>query len=206
MGADVAGQALDAHRQVEQLADFGVAVVELFEIVAFFQGLLQRDVEFLGHQGHDGVDARDGQAQRPAHVADRRPGRQRAEGADLGHVRHAVLLLDVLDHLAPPLLAEVDVDIGRLAAALVQKPLEQQVVLQRADVAQTQGVGDQRAHARAAGRGLDALLPGETDEVPHDQEVVGKAQLVDDPQLALEPGHHLRRRIRRRSGGRAGRA
>ena len=34
-----------------------------------------------------GVDARDGQAQGAAHVADRRPGRQRAERADLRHVR-----------------------------------------------------------------------------------------------------------------------
>ena len=161
----------------------------------FSQGLFQRDAEFVGHQGHDGVDPRDGQAQGPAHVADRRPGRQRAERADLGHVRHAVFFLDVLNHLAAPLLAEVDVDIGRLAAALIQKTLEQQVVLQRANVAQVQPVGDQRANARTAGRGLNALLAGETDKIPHDQEVVGEAQLVDHPQLAIEPGHHLGRQF-----------
>ena len=123
-------------------------------------------LQFVGHQGHHGVDPRDGQAQRPAHVADRRPGGQRAEGADLRHVRHAVLVLDVLDHLAAALLAEVDVDIGRLAAALVQKPLEQQVVLQRANVAEVQGVGNQRADARAAGRGRDALLRGRNAQSP----------------------------------------
>ena len=62
-------------------------------------------------------------------------------------------------------------------------------------------VGHQRADARAAGRGRNALRPGEAHEVPHDEEVVGEAQLVDHVQLALQPGHHLfgqagRRRIR----------
>ena len=65
--------------------------------------------------------------------------------------------------------------------------------MQRADVAQVQGVADQRAHARAAGRRLDAAGAGEADEIPDDEEVVGEAQLVDDLQLALQPRHHLGR-------------
>ena len=56
---------------------------------------------------------------------------------------------------------------------------------------QSQGVGNQRADAGAAGRGRDALLAGETDEVPHDEKVVCKAQLVDDAQLACETGRHF---------------
>ena len=100
----------------------------------------------------------------------------------------AVLLLDVLDHLAAALLAEVDVDIGRFPAAFVQEPLEEQVVFQRADVAQIQRVGHQRADARSAGRGRNALLAGEADEVPDDQEVVGETQLVDHVQFAIERG------------------
>ena len=42
--ADVAGQALDLHGQVEQLADFGVGVVDLLQVVALAQGFVQRDV------------------------------------------------------------------------------------------------------------------------------------------------------------------
>ena len=167
--AHVAGQALDLHGQVEQFADFGIAVVDLFQVVAFLQRLGEGDVQFVGHQGHDGVDAGDGHSQGPAHVADRRPGRQRAERADLRHVVHAVLVFDVLDHFAAALLAEVDVDIGRFPPALVQKPLEQQIVFQRANVAQMQGVGDQRADAGATRRGPNPLLAGEAHEIPHDQ-------------------------------------
>ena len=188
-------EALDPHRQVQQLADFGVRLVQLPQVVALFQGFGEGDFQFLGHQGDDGVDARDRQAQGAAHVADRRPGGQGPERADLGDVLHAVLFLDVLDHLAATLLAEVDVDVGRLAAALVQESLEEQVVFQRTDVAQSQGVGDQRPHAGAAGRRLDALGAGEADEIPDDEEVVGEAELVDHVEFTIQPRHHLGRQL-----------
>ena len=63
-------------------------------------------------------------------------------------------------------LAEVDVDIGRFVAVRIEEPLEQQVVLERADVAQIQDVADERPDAAAAGRRRDAVLAGEADEVP----------------------------------------
>ena len=99
----------------------------------------------------------------------------------------AVLLADVLDDLVPPLLAEVDVDVGRLGPVRVEEPLEQQVVLERADVAQVEQVADQRPAGRAPGRAGDARLAGEADEVPDDQEVRGEPHPVDDAQLVLEP-------------------
>ena len=77
----------------------------------------------------DLVDPRQRDVQRPADVLERRLGRHRAERADLRHVRRAVLLADVLDDLVAPLLAEVDVDVGRLGAVRVEEPLEEQVVL-----------------------------------------------------------------------------
>ena len=56
---------------------------------------------------------------------------------------------DVLDDLVPPLLAEVDVDVGRLGAVRVEEPLEQEVVLERADVAELEQVADQGPAGRA---------------------------------------------------------
>jgi len=117
--------------------------------------------------------------QRAAHVLDRGPRRQRAEGADLGDVLFAVLLLHVVNDLAAALLAEVDVNIRRFLAAFVQEPLEQQIVLDRTHVAQVQGVRDQGPHAAAAGGGRHVHLARLAHEVPHDQEVVGKAELAD---------------------------
>lgn len=146
----------------------------------FTKGNAQR----VGHHGDDRVDSWYREPQHQAHVADRGPRRQRAEGADLGHVFVAIFVLDVLDNLAATILAKIDINIGRLEPVDVQKPLEQQVVLQRTDVAQVQRVSHQRADARSAGRGRDAALAGETDEIPHDQEVVGEAERVDHVELA----------------------
>ena len=105
-------------------------------------------------------------AEHAADVLDRRLGRQRAERADLGDVLLAVLLLDVADDLAAAVLAEVDVDIGRFLAVQIEEPLEQQVVLDRADVAQIERVADERPDAAAAGRGRHSVLAGVADEVP----------------------------------------
>ena len=190
--ADVTRQALDLAGQVDDFPDFAVRFVDLAEIAAFLQGLVQRDVQIFRHHRGNLVDARQRNPQRTAHVLDRRPRRQGAEGADLSDVLLAVLLLDVANDLAAAILAEVDVDVGCFLAAFVQEPLEQQVISDRAHVAQVQGVRDQRPHAAAAGRGRHAHLAHLTHEVPHDQEVVGKAQLADHAQLAVQAvEHHL---------------
>ena len=50
-----------------------------------------------------------------------------------------------------------------------RKPLEEQVVFERADVAEVEHVADDRPAAGAAGGAGDAVLAGEADEVPHDR-------------------------------------
>ena len=58
MRADVAGQPLDLHRQVEQLADFAVGVVGFFQIGVFDERFGQLDAQFFRHHGHDRVNTR----------------------------------------------------------------------------------------------------------------------------------------------------
>ena len=152
-----------------------------------------------GDQLVDLLDAGQRDVQHPADVLDRRLGLERAEGADLGDVGVAVLVPDVLDHLVAALLAEVDVDVGRLGAIGVEEPLEEQVVLERADVAELEHVADEGAAGRAAGQRGDASLAGVADEVPDDQEVRGEPHPVDDAQLVVEPLADLAGRGRRRS-------
>ena len=136
VGADVAVHPLEPAGEVEQPRDLGVLVGQPPQGRLFLEGVLERDVEPRGDQLVDLLDPGQRDVQRPADVLDRRLGLERAEGADLGDVGVAVLLPDVLDDLVPPLLAEVDVDVGRLGAVGVEEPLEEQVVLERADVAQ----------------------------------------------------------------------
>ena len=148
--AGVSRGTLEPLREPDQPFDLGILLDHRAQGRLFLEGVLERDVEPGRNQPVDLLDPRQGNAQHPAHVLDRRLGLHRAEGANLGHVGVAVLLPDVVDHLVAPLLAEVDVDIGRLGAIGVEKPLEQQVVLDRADIAEVQGVADQGAACRPA--------------------------------------------------------
>ena len=93
----------------------------------------------------------------PPDVLDRRLGFEGAEGADLGDVGVAVLLADVFDDFVSPLLAQVDVDVRRLGTIRVEESLEEQVVLERADVAELKQIADQAPAGRSAGRGWNAL-------------------------------------------------
>ena len=99
----------------------------------------------------------------------------------------AVLLADIVDDFLAAVLAEVDVDIGRLAAVRIEEALEQQIVFERADVAQLQDVADDGAARGAAGAGGDVLADGEADEIPDDEEIARKAHLADDAELVFEP-------------------
>src|SRR2546427_13124280 len=87
---------------------------------------------------------------------------------------------DVVDYLAAPPPAEVDVDVGQGDTLRAQETLEQQAVLQRVHVGDLQRVALQTARRRAAPRPHRyALRPGVANEVPHDQEVAGEAHLLD---------------------------
>ena len=191
MGADIAGQPLDPAGEIDELPDLPVRLTRCGELAPRRRGLLDRDSELVGDERHDRVDPRDRQPHRPADVADRGPRGERAEGADLGDIRGPVPPLHILDDLAAALLAEVDVDIGRLLAVDVEEALEEEVVFERADMGEIERVGDQRPDARASGRRRDAELARLADEIPDDEEVAGEAEGVDDAELAVEPFHHL---------------
>ena len=75
--------------------------------------------------------------------------------------------------------------IGR--PALVDEPLEEQVVLDRLDPADPEGVGDDRAGRAAPTLGRDPLLLREPHQVPADQEELGEPGPLDHVELVREP-------------------
>ena len=126
--------------------------------------------------------------QHAADVAHHGLGLQRSEGDDLGDLALAVLLLDVVDHLAAPVLAEIDIEVRHRHAIRIEEALEQQVVAQRVEVGDGQRIGHQRAGARAAPRtNRNVLRLGPLDEVGDDQEVARILHLDDDAELEFEP-------------------
>ena len=147
-------------------------------------------------------------AERLGHVAHRRLG---AVGDDVGDLRRVVppvLGVDVLDDLLAPVALDVDVDVGRPVALGRQEALEQQAERHGVGGGDAEGVADGRVGGAAPALAEDVLLPAEPHEVPHDEEVAGEAELLDDRQLVVDraprPGpqrRHLACPVRRRPAG-----
>ena len=100
----------------------------------------------------------------------------------------AVTLGCIADQLVPVTGIEVHVDVRHVAPARVQEAFEQQVVPDRVEVCDLEGIGHGAARcATPTGAYPDAPLPGVPDEVPGDEEVRGEAHVADDLQLVSQP-------------------
>ena len=133
-------------------------------------------------------------AQGLGHVAHRRAG---PVGDDVGHLRGVqppVPGVDVLDDLFAPTALDVDVDVGRTVAFGREEPLEQQAERHRVGLGDADGEAHRRVGRRAAALAEDVGPPAELDQVPHDQEVAGEPQLLDDVELVVDlvPGRRGR--------------
>ena len=136
----------------------------------------------------------------PHHLADLADRRARAEVDHRGGQPGAlapVALVDPLDHLLAPLVLEIDVDVGWLAAFLGDEALEDQRDALGRHLCDAEQVAHDRVGRRAAPLAQDAARAGEGDDVVHGEEIRGIAHLADQPQFLFHPVHDLRRRTRR---------
>ena len=190
VGRGVAVQALELLRDLEQAPDHRLLRRRLLQLGLAGDRLRQRDRlgRVLRHQLGQLVDLAVGHLQHAADVAQHAARLQGAEGDDLGDALLAIAMLDVLDHLFAPVLAEVDVEVRHRDAVGIEEALEQQAEAQRVDVGDGQRIGDQRARARATARpDRDVLRLGPFDEVRDDQEVAWKFHPGDNRELEIEP-------------------
>ena len=88
---------------------------------------------------------------------------------------------------------EIDIDVRSRRHLLVEEPLEEQVVGDRVDPGDTEQIGDDAVGRRPTTLAGNPVCAGKSHQVPVDQEELGKPGLVDDIELALETGRHLRR-------------
>ncbi len=100
--------------------------------------------------------------QRAGHVAHRAAAAVGDDVGDLGGVVAAVAVVDVLNGLLPQVRFDVDVDVGRPVARRGQEPLEQQLVGDRVDVGDAEGVADRRVGRRSPALGTGCRSPCRT--------------------------------------------
>ena len=99
--------------------------------------------------------------------------------------------IDMLDHLLAALMLEIDIDIGRLAARLADKTLEQGLRAVGIDRGDPKAVADRRIRRRAAPLAQDAAIAGKADNVEDGQEIGREFHLGDQRQLAFQICGHL---------------
>ena len=141
-----------AGRRASSSLTFGSFCSSSLSAGALLERLVERHVERRRDLLGDLVDVGERHLEHAADVADDRLRLHRAEGDDLRDVLAAVLPRDVVDDLAAPPLAEVDVDVGQRHALGIEEALEDQVEVERIDVGDPQAVGDQAAGRRSAAR------------------------------------------------------
>ena len=134
VGACTSGQPFELHGHLDHLVDVLISGTNPAQLRFSLEGGIDRNIERFGDQIGDLVDACQRNVQDPAHILDRRLGRHRAKGADLGNVRLSIFTSDVFDHFVATLLTEVDIDIRRLSPIRVKESFEQEVIFQRANV------------------------------------------------------------------------
>ena len=193
VGRGVAGDALEMPREVDDPFDARVGIHLLAEGRGDLEGLVELDPELVRDGLGDAVHLAVAVAKDAPDVADGGPGQHRAERDDLGDVVLAVLAPDVGDDLLASAVLEVHVDVRHRHAIRVEEPLERQLVEDRVDGRDAEGVGHDRARRAAPAGRLDPLLAGEPDEVRDDEEVAGIAHRDDDAELVVQPLLELRR-------------
>ena len=143
MNRRVSREPLEGHRVVEELPVSLLRLVEGLHVLDLRDGLLDGVTlpGLIGDHLRDPVRLARLEAQDPAHVSNDGAALHRSEGDDLADRVPAVLLPHVLDHLSPPLEAEVDVDIRHRDPFGVQEALEEELVLDGVQVGDAQAVG-----------------------------------------------------------------
>ena len=100
--------------------------------------------------------------------------------------RCAVPLIDVLNNFfALVARRQIKIDVRPFAAVLAQEALKEQLHPDRIDGRDFECITDGRVRRRAAPLHQNAVLLAVADDVPHDEEVAGKAELGDQREFAL---------------------
>ena len=181
-----ADQSLQLAGGIDQFLYLGLFVVGLLHLRGILQRLGDGDANRRGdHLGY-AIYFAVGQIERPADILNGCTCCHGVEGDDLRDLVSAVLAGDVVDHFSAPVHAEINVDIGHGYALGIQEPLEEQRILERIDIGDLHGIGDQRSGCgTAAGADGNIDFTSVLDEVPNDEEVAGELHLLDAVNFTL---------------------
>src|SRR5262249_49784759 len=121
-----------------------------FQLRVFSHCSIQRDVQLVRNHLRDAICIAIAPSEHAADVAHYTFRLEFAESNDLCDAALAVFLPDVFEDFAAASFTEIHVDIRRRNAIRIQKPLENQAMLERVDVCDAKDERNDRACSRAA--------------------------------------------------------
>src|SRR5208282_4847394 len=101
--------------------------------------------------------------------------------------------VDVLDLFLPPLVLEIDVDVGWLVALGTHEALEKKIEPARVDGGDAEAVADRRVGGGAAALAKNAAGARVAHDVVDGEEIRRVAEPADERQFVIELGADLRR-------------
>src|SRR6185503_17372894 len=96
-------------------------------------------------------------------------------------------LPDVFEDFAATSFAKVDINIGRRNSLWIEESLEDQSVLQRIDIGNSQNISNDGACGRTATRAhRDSSLSGEMNKIPNDEEITNKTRFFQNIDFIIQ--------------------
>ncbi len=161
------------------------------------QRFLQRNSQLQRHHLRQPVYFHVRNLHRAAHIFNRRLRRHSSKRDDLRHVLASVFLRDVINQLASPPHAEININIRHRNSFRIQEPFEQQIVLQWINVGNPQRITDQASRRRSSSRtNRNILRPRILDKIPHDQKISFITHFLNHLDFAGQSPLVFRQRIR----------
>ena len=106
-----------------------------------------------------------------------------------GHGRavFAVTPVNFLDDaLAPVAARQIEIDVGPAFPAFAQETFENEMIADRIDRRDAEAITNRAVRRAAASLHHDVVLPAEIDDVPDDQKITGKPELLNQGQLFFQ--------------------
>ena len=106
----------------------------------------------------------------------------------MGYFIFSILIGHIINYFLTTIVIKVDIHIGHRNTVGIQEPLEQQIVLHRIDVGDSDTVRYHRASRRTtAGTDQHIHFPGFVNEILHNQEIAREAHRFNGFQLKFNP-------------------
>ena len=90
------------------------------------------------------------------------------------------------DALAPIATRQIEIDIGPAFAAFAEEPLENEIIADRIDRRDPEAITNGAVRGAAAALHHHIVFAAEINDVPDDQKITGKPELLNETQFLLE--------------------